>query len=399
MSSARSDLTATRLVTAATVVLAIAIAILGAFLLWDDIQDRRDQQAHVEGTNDEALAADLDELRADIERTLATVDVSGTELAAMIAASSLPSEAALQSAVVELNLGSTIRSIDRVIYQDSVGQVFGVDGFGATTMSPEGAGFDSRIAVGRAIKESFVDGQSQTFLSDGLAAYYPVGDGASDGWAVLIVSGDALAVDAMFTRLGPAGSTQSGVNFADDTANIVAAVPFADSEFVATRQVAIATEAAPGWMSFILKALGTLVALGAVFTLGYFGSRNQTMASPHVGVPESVEYGARSDFEQNIIGVVELDETGIIVSANQSYCDQVRRDRSDLVGTSLLALTEPADRTRHLAAVDKLIAGTARTTQVEHRVITDSETEVWVLEHLSRTDSGGEDPPRILVQS
>ena len=398
MSTEQSEHAPSRVVVASTILLAVAIFIVGALVLFDDVQDRRDQQAAFDATTEEALVDDFEVLRGDIERSLNTADQAGRDLALAVGEIGDSSGGALSAAVIESEVVQTVRALDQVVYQNGVGEVFGVDRFGSSLDDATNAGFDVRVAIARSVKESFVDRQGQNFMDDGIAAYYPVGENASQGWVVLILRGNDLAVDSTFSRIGRVGETESSTVFSEDIANLTVALPFADSEFVAVREVTLVQEAAPGWFSFILKAAATLVALTAAMLLGKLARGETPFTLPARQQPEPVQFGARSDFEQNIIGVVELDETGKIVSANQSYCDQVRREREDLIGTPLLALTEPADRTRHLAALDKLMTGTARTTQVEHRVATgEDDSEVWVLEHLSRTDSG--DGPRILIQS
>lgn len=400
MPSPRSELTTARIVTIATAVLALGLLLTSALVLWDDYQARRDQRKVVASTSVEALSGSLDELEVDLTRSLQFVEASGVDLAERVQDATGSSQVALTTAVKESLVGRTMPELDRVIYQDAVAQVFGVDRFGNQTTSPVSAGFDPNVATSRNPIESFADGQGSVFLSDGLAAYFPLGDDAENGWLVMILHGDQLAVDSRYRQIAPSGQIETGLETSDAQATLTAAVPFLNGDFIADRTVINPVGAPDPWMPLILRGLGALVSLFGVITLGYFVRKNHVHASRRVQNAETTtsHYGPSPDFEQNIIGVVELDEMGIITGANQAYCDQVRREREDLVGTSLLALTEPADRTRHLAALDKVMTGTARTTQVEHRILNgQEESEVWVLEHLSRADSG--DTPRILVQS
>ena len=398
MSSPRAEFSTARLVSVATIVLAVGLLIVSSLVLFDDFRERRDQRALIADSSIDALQADLEELEGDITRSLQAADAAGLDLAQRLDESEGSSSIALASAVNESELGRTLPSLDRVIYQDAVAQVAGVDRFGSQTTSPEAAGFNLNVAIGRSSTEPFTSDQGQVFVSDGFAAYYPVGENASKGWVVLILRGDELAVDSRFERLANPGTVESSIENDGANSNLTVATPFAGSDFVATRQVPLPGGAPASWLPFIIRVAGVAIALAGVFILGHFVRKNYQVASRRLQNAEATPYGSSTDFEQNIIGVVELDEMGIIVGANQAYCDQVRRERDDLIGTSLLALTEPADRTRHLAALDKLMTGAARTTQVEHRILNgEEESEVWVLEHLSRSETS--DGNRILVQS
>lgn len=391
-------MTTARLVSAATILLALGLLVVGSLALFDDFQERRDARAALESASEEPLQESLDELEQQLLRSLTEAEAAGLDLAERIDAADGTSEVILQIAVEDAQVGRTLPALDRVVFQDTVAQVVGVDRFGSETRNPQGAGFDIQVANSKFPAEPFVDAQGRVFLSDGIAAYFPVGEQVSKGWVVLILHGGMLAVDSSFDELAPVDTLQSQVSKSSDAATLTAVVPFLGSDFVASREVPIPGGSPPSWLPFIVRAAGAATALAGVFVLGHFVRRNYQDASGRVGAIEAAPYGASADFEQNIIGVVEIDEMGIIVGANQAYCEQVRRERSDLIGTSLLALTEPADRTRHLAALDKLMSGAARTTQVEHRIINDEEdAEIWVLEHLSRSDK--EDSPRILVQS
>jgi len=398
MSSPRAEFSTARLVLVATIVLAFGLLIVSSLVLFDDYQERRDQRALIVNSSEEALQDDLQELEGDLDRSLRTAEDAGIDLAQRLDDAEGSSGVALASAVIESAVGRILPALDRVIYQDAVAQASGVDRFGSQTTSPEAAGFDLNVAIGRASAEPFTSDQGKVFVSDGFAAYYPVGEGASKGWVVLILSGNVLAVDSSFERLARGGAVGSDITYDGADANLTASVPFTGSNFVATRQIPIPSGAPASWMPFIIRVVGVVIALAGVFILGHFVRKNYQIASRRLQNAEAAPYGSSTDFEQNIIGVVELDEMGIIVGANQAYCDQVRRERDDLMGTSLLALTEPADRTRHLAALDKLMTGAARTTQVEHRVLNGEEgSEVWVLEHLSRSENT--EGNRILVQS
>lgn len=405
MASPRANLRNARLVIIATGLLTLAIVAIGAFMLYDDYTDRVDRRELADLTSDDALEARLGETDDDIRRSLDSIEQTGVNIARNIgerlAVSDRPPppELALAAAVVEGRIGETVPAVDRIFYQDPVAQVFGVDEFGSPTSSPRESGYDPKRVIDATrddLRARFVDDQGELYFDDGVAAYFPIPD--AEGWVVLILRGDLMSGSSTYSGIVDHGDVESVVRLGDTEAELINAQPFANRMFVAR-----STQDLPGgdpvsWMPFLARLLGVLGAIGCVLWLGNFVRRNHQDASARFERAEAGVYGAGAGFEENIIGVVELDEMGIVTSANQSYCDQVGRSREELLGMSLLALTEPADRTRHLAALDKLMTGAARKTQVEHRVLNDKQdSEVWVLEHLSRGETS--DGSKILVQS
>ena len=239
MSSPRAEFSTARLVSVATIVLAVGLLIVSSLVLFDDYKERRDERALRAESSEEALEESLAELEADLSRSLAAADDIGNELANFIGAAVGTSEDTLAAAVLETNLGRTFPPLDRVIYQDSVAQIVGVDRFGIPTLDPTSQGFNSAVAAGRTPVEPFTNGQGDVFVSDGFAAYYPVGEEGALGWVVLILHGDKLAVDSSFDRIAAGGTTESEINNDGANANLSASVPFIGSDFVATRQVPI----------------------------------------------------------------------------------------------------------------------------------------------------------------
>lgn len=396
MASPRAEFRTARIVVIATVVLALGVLIVGTLVLLDDFQSRSDQRDLASSTSIESLDERLVTLEEDLSRSLAVVEDAGFGIAERIAASEDPGNVALAAAVIDAQVGRTVPAIDRVIYQDAVAEVFGVDEFGSPTASPLESNYNTNVANSQPPDQAFADLQGQLYFEDGLAAYFPVP--AKGGWAVLILRGDEMAVGSRFVELADGGSRASEVELGDDSAMLQAVQPFLDTAFVTASDVELPGGEPASWIPFLILLFATLATLGGVLVLGSFVRKNYEQASRRLQNAESTPYGSSTDFEANIIGVVELDEMGMITGANQAYCDMVGQTRNDLLGTSLLALTEPADRTRHLAALDKLMTGAARKTQVEHRVLNEKqESEIWVLEHLSRSETT--EGSRILVQS
>jgi len=380
MPTPRSEFSSARLVTAATVVLACGLILLSGLVLLSDFQQRRDARALADASSSQALDGALERFEEELANSLRAAEVAGQDIAASLSEAAdndqatdedgLPSVAALAGAVIDAEVARAIPAVEQVIFTvDSAGglpEVVGVDRFGSRNISPATIGFNSSVAFERSVMEPF-SGQGSDFSEDGIASYYPVGENAEDGWVVLILSGERLAVGSDYERLAAPNQIQSGVDDNGSSATLRASIPYTGGDFVAARTIEIADGEPPAWWPFILLSIGAATALAGVLSLGHFVRKNHMRASERMQNAEATPYGSSTEFEQNIVGVVELDEMGMIVGVNQAYCDQVRRERDDLLGTSLLALTEPADRTRHLAALDKLMTGDARTAQVEHR--------------------------------
>jgi len=396
MAAPRSDFRSARLIAIATAILAIALLISGAMVLWGDYHDRSNNQVALDQTTDEALDGQLDDLSEDLRRSVEVAVEAGTAVADRLNSAEDPT-LELSAAVVDGQLGRTLPALDRVLYQDLVARVVGVDEFGSPTGNPVDSGFDPGVAVSRSDREVFVDRQGMRYVDDGVAAYFPVGE--DRGWAIFILSGDNLATGGKFVGLAERGSTEASVTLDDSVAELQTVYRVGDTDFVAARTIDLPGRTSLSWLPLVLKALAVAAALIAVVVLGSFVRKNYQHSRRRLQNAEATSYGSSTEFEHNIVGVVELDEIGVITGANQAYCEQVGVERAELIGTSLLALTEPADRTRHLAALDKIMTGAVRKIQVEHRIVRPSEddAEVWVLEHLSRGETS--EGSRILVQS
>ena len=396
MASPRVEFRTARLVVVATAVLALAVLVVGTFLLVDDFQTRRDQRELAEATSVEPLRELLAGLDADLAGALGAIEDAGVALAAEVGASGEQGDVALAAAVSNSQVAGTVPSLAIVLHQDQVAQVFAVDEFGSPVANPRDQGYDTRRAIDDPSKEMFADDQGRLFLDDGIAIYFPVG--REQGWIVLVVSGDELAPGSEFVGLAPAGQVESEVAYQGDTADLVSAQSLGNQDFVSRVVVDVPGGEPVSWIPFLIRVFGALATFGGVLVLGAFVRNNYVQARRRLENAEAVPNGAGADFEDNIVGVLELDEMGIVTGANQAYCDQAGLEREELIGMPLLTLTDPADRTRHLAALDKVMTGAARKTQVEHRLLNDKQdSEIWVLEHLSRKETA--EGTKILVQS
>ena len=133
MASPRSEFSTARVVSIATVVLAIGLLLLTALVLFNDYRDRRDERAAFKNGSESALNETLTDAEMAIERALLVADEAGQDLALRIAEIDAPGDVALAAAVDAAEVDKTVPALERVIYQDAVAQVFGVDRFASRT--------------------------------------------------------------------------------------------------------------------------------------------------------------------------------------------------------------------------------------------------------------------------
>ena len=164
MASPRAEFRTARLVVIATIVLALGVLIVGTLTLLDDYQSRSDQRALASSTSEESLEERLATLDEDLSRSLAVVEEAGLNLADRISVSEDAGEVALVAAVIDAQLGRTVPALDRIIYQDAVAEVFGVDEFGSPTASPLESGYNTNVANSRPPDEPFADRQGQAYF-------------------------------------------------------------------------------------------------------------------------------------------------------------------------------------------------------------------------------------------
>jgi len=232
MPSPRAELATARVVSVATIVLAVGLLLVSTLVLWDDFQERRDQRAMIDAGSMTALQDAQADLDIDVTRSLEGVAASGAELAERLSNSADRAPVALKAAVIEQRLSRTLPSLDRVIFQDTVNQVVGVDRFGSPTLSPENLGFDINAVRDRS--EAFSDDQGGIFISDGFAAYFPVGEAGEQGWAVLILRSNTLAVGSKFERFADPGTVEPSITNDGEQSTMTAAIPFLETRSPST---------------------------------------------------------------------------------------------------------------------------------------------------------------------
>jgi len=150
--------------------------------------------------------------------------------------------------------------------------------------------------------------------------------------------------------------------------------------------------------SLLVLAFAAIILLLAIAVAGMIAFRSRRTEADqdddHAAQPSQDNWAG---FEQTIIGMAELDSQGMVTAANRALCEQTGRRRDELIGTSLLSLTHPADRSQHLIELDQLLQGQKSHTQLEHRFVRPDGSDVWVAEYITRL--GGSEETRLLVQA
>ncbi len=400
MASLRSEYRLTRLLGLAAVALVAGVAIVGAAWVLGDYRERSDQREAINASSDDALSNDAERFSVDVSRTMAAAETATIEIQKAFEALGVSrSVDDLSSVVAAANLALSVPAVDQIVYQNSVAEIVTVDRFG-TMIGATLPRYDPNVPLVRRPAEAFtIEGGG--FGDDGAVISFLPLDGG-DSWLGIVFRADELAATGTYVGTTSSSVASSSYERGESDAKLRVVQPLFGSGMVAERTVAIETGSPAGWLPFALRVLAVVAALAAAIIIALNLGRLHRSFSARMDKDRFAgSAGSAIGFEQNIIGVAELDAGGLIVSVNQAYCEQVKRSREQLVGHSVLSITSPDDRTRHLTHLERLMNGSAETTQVEHRVHpveAAGATETWVLEHLSRseTPSGA---LRILVQS
>jgi len=139
----------------------------------------------------------------------------------------------------------------------------------------------------------------------------------------------------------------------------------------------------------------TIGAVGSAITIGVLSLAAFRVAAPQPSRESEAE--GNVGFEQTIVGTAELDSRGVIVAVNSAMSSQTGYARDHLIGQSLVAVSHPMDRSRHMNAIEQLLCGEKKEVQFEHRYQRPDNTEIWVSEHMHRVGEAHE--ARIMVQS
>jgi len=382
---------------AALLALLVIVALIGAGWIWNDFTDRREQREAIDRSSVVSVEAESDRLSVELERSISGIAEMGQTLVDTVSVQNSddvdPQD--LAAAVIKHRIADTHPAIDLVLWQDPVAAVVGVDRHGSLLPEAEVAKFDVSIGLSRFEMTAFVDDRGSSLVGDSIALYYPAVEGQGDGWLIIVARADYLAIGGTYVGIAAGGDESGSISRRSSEAVVQTTAELLGSSFVAEHRLPLKTGDPPGWAPFFVRLAGLIVGLISLFFVGRAAIRMYGNAMERAA---NGGRGATVGFEQTIVGVAELDETGVILNANQAYCTQVGKNQEELVGMSLLSLTASQDRAKHLAQLDRLISGGGSQAQVEHRLITDEgEDEVWVLEHLTRRSTPNGD--RILVQS
>ncbi|MBI3045514.1 MAG: PAS domain S-box protein [Betaproteobacteria bacterium] len=98
----------------------------------------------------------------------------------------------------------------------------------------------------------------------------------------------------------------------------------------------------------------------------------------------------RETFEQAAVGITRVDLTGVLVDANQKFCDMLGYSRGELLGKAMRDITHPADYGRGAQYRAQLEHGVMKSTAGEKRFLRKDGTILWARRTLSTAcDEGG----------
>ncbi len=124
--------------------------------------------------------------------------------------------------------------------------------------------------------------------------------------------------------------------------------------------------------ALVVFAVGAAACLLGVLTRHLRGQQDRTEGRLREaeGVLEAAFEGASS-------GMAVLDLEGNLEQVNQALCDLLGRSREELLGTAWSAYLHPEDAGQHAAAVERLVAGEAWSTQREIRLRLKDRRVAW----------------------
>lgn len=381
------DYKTSRRVALAAALLAVGILLVGLMSVFSDYRALVAMRARVDEDNAQTKEDYLVILSDENERYIDTIRSVGVGVASTVdrlVAESQDPAMALREGVLEERISQVAPAVHQVIYQDSIARPFVVDRFGSVIADFDTSVFDSRVALGKSRNEVFVDDQGAALVENGIAAYFPVG--RESGWVVLILRGDELALESNYVGTQPAGAVQAQVVDSNTYSTLRIATNLGDRDIISERQL-ISAIAKPSWLPLILSTLAQLLTVFAIGVLARYISRQLSSSASRLAAASAIPLGVRSDFDFNVVGVLQLDERAVIKDVNKTYCEQVGQTREDLIGQSILSFTEPADRLRHMTHIDKVATGKEQVAKVDYRVRNASDEELWISAHMRRAET------------
>jgi PAS domain S-box-containing protein len=86
----------------------------------------------------------------------------------------------------------------------------------------------------------------------------------------------------------------------------------------------------------------------------------------------------RATFEQAAVGMTQVDLDGIIIRANQKFCDITGYSYDELIGSSISDITYPQDFPEEKKLIQRLLSGEINTFSIEKRYIRKDGSIIWV---------------------
>lgn len=213
-----------------------------------------------------------------------------------------------------------------------------------------------------------------------------------------LVSSSDPNVDVSVARTDAPAGTFSTLDA--ETGRIDTPIDFVNTPVLLTAVATTGVELGP---SLFMVYVGAVVAAALAFgTFVGASAVARTMRSKRIASERSLRLQAKLDaqewagFEQTIVGMAELDETGAIREVNRAFSDQTGYDKQHLVGRLLVSLTHEDDRHKHQGDLHALITGEVSQHEAEHRFLRPDGSEIWVSEHVTRSVHAG--GVRLLVQ-
>jgi two-component system CheB/CheR fusion protein len=101
-------------------------------------------------------------------------------------------------------------------------------------------------------------------------------------------------------------------------------------------------------------------------------------------------------FDQEAVGIVQIDLEGKILAANLKYCNIIGCDKEEVCQQQFLDFTHPADKDAQIKETEKLLAGSIQKFDIEKRYCRKNGAEIWVRLTVC-ADRDGQSRPKALL--
>ena len=148
--------------------------------------------------------------------------------------------------------------------------------------------------------------------------------------------------------------------------------------------------------AFHTDELALLTELAADIAFGIATLRTRRARDQAESLLRESEQRLRAMFEQAAVGITRVDLNGVLVEANQRFCDMLGYDLRELVGRTIKAITHPQDygtgeRNRH-----DMARGSMKSVVGEKRFLRHDGSSMWARRTMSVARDGTGDPQYII---